>query len=46
MNLILSNLEKNMEHTLFLSTEAGKLTIADIFTTSPQTFTVIFKKKC
>jgi len=42
MNLIISNLETNMKNTLFLETETGKLTIADIFTTSQQLFLVIF----
>jgi len=44
MNLIVFNLEKMLQHTLFLETEAGKLTIADTFNNSQQLFLVIFQK--
>lgn len=43
MKLIVFNLEKMMQNTLFLETEAGKLTIADTFSTSQQLFIVIFQ---
>lgn len=44
MNIIVSNLEKNMKNTLFLETETGQMTIADVFTTNQQLFLVIFLK--
>lgn len=44
MNIIVSNLEKNMKNTLFLETDAGRITIADLFTTNQQLFLVIFLK--
>lgn len=36
------NLKNLMKCTLFLETETGKLTVADIFTCSQQLFHVIF----
>lgn len=42
LNLIVLNLEKIMKHTMFLETETGKLTIADVYTTNQQLFLVIF----
>lgn len=42
MNIVMSNLEKNMKNTLFLETKEGKLIIADLYTTNQQLFLVIF----
>lgn len=41
MSLIVSNLEKSMKYTLFLETETGKLTLAEVFGTNQQLFQVI-----
>lgn len=41
LNLIVFNLEKIMKLTMFLETETGKLTIADVYTTNQQLFLVI-----
>ncbi|VVC32382.1 Hypothetical protein CINCED_3A006773 [Cinara cedri] len=38
LNLFVSNLEKNLKHTCYLETEPGKMTIADIFTSSEHLF--------
>lgn len=41
LNFIASNLKNIMKFTLFLDSEPGKMTIADIFTTSQDLFMVL-----